>query len=96
MKHTFVWLTALALTLPQISNAESVTMTKDEQNALAAVETMTTAFQNKDIASVMAAYENSATVVFEPGAPITDRAVLEQMFTGMTMVNPIFIYSSGH
>ena len=50
MKHTFVWLMALALTFPQISTAESTDMTKGEQNALAAIEAMTAAFQNNVIA----------------------------------------------
>lgn len=95
MKHTFVWLMALGLTLPQFTTAESTTMTKDEQNALATVEAMTAAFQNKDIASVMATYEDHATVVFEPGAPVSDHAVLEQMFAGMAAANPAFVYA-GH
>jgi len=86
---------ALALTLPKISIAESTMMTQDEQNVLATVETMTAAFQNKDIAGVLATYEPSATVAFEPGSPISDNAVLEQMFTGMAAINPVFDYA-GH
>ena len=86
---------ALALTLPKISIAESTMMTQDEQNVLATVETMTAALQNKDIAAVMAIYEPSATVAFEPGSPISDNAVLEQMFTGMAAINPVFDYA-GH
>ncbi|MFT6451575.1 MAG: ketosteroid isomerase-like protein [Halocynthiibacter sp.] len=96
MKHTFVWLTTLALALPQLSIAEGKTMTKDEQNVLATIETMTSAFQNKDIASVMATYENSATIVFEPGSPIFEKAVQEQMFAGMASLNPVFEYARGH
>jgi ketosteroid isomerase-like protein len=95
MKHTFVWLMALALLLPQIAKAESTAMTHDEKNVLSAVETMTAAFQNKDMARVMASYEDVATVVFEPGSPVNDRAVLEQMFDGMAGVNPVFSYA-GH
>jgi len=95
MKNTLVWVMALALTLPQISIAESTMMTQDEQNALATVETMTAAFQNKDIAGVMATYESSATVAFEPGTPVSDNAVLEQMFTSMAAIDPVFNYA-GH
>lgn len=95
MKHTFVWLMTLVLAFPQITTAESTTMTKDEQNALSAVETMTQSFQDKDIDRVMAAYETPATVLFEPDTPISDAAVLEQMFRQMAMVNPVFVYS-GH
>ncbi len=96
MKHALAWLTALALTIPQISTAEGQTMTQDQKDVLAAVETMTTAFQRNDIAGVMASYESEATVVFEPDAPISDAAQLEQMFSGMAAVNPEFDYSSGH
>lgn len=95
MKNTFVWIMALALSFPQISIAESTMMTQDEQNALATVEMMTAAFQDKDIAGVMATYESSATVAFEPGSPISDNAVLEQMFTGMSAISPVFDYA-GH
>ena len=95
MKHAFAWLTALALTLPQISTAESQTMTQDQQDVLNAVQTMTSSFQGKDITSVMASYESKATVLFEPGLPISDEAQLEQMFTGMAAVNPVFSYA-GH
>jgi uncharacterized protein (TIGR02246 family) len=95
MKSTLVWVMALALTLPKISIAESTMMTQDEENVLATVETMTAALQNKDIAAVMAIYEPSATVAFEPGSPISDNAVLEQMFTGMAAINPVFDYT-GH
>lgn len=95
MKHTFVWLVALALTFPQILTAESETMTQDQQNALHTIETMTAAFQSKDIDGVMSTYESSATVLFEPGTPVSDKAMLEQMFAGMAAANPVFDYA-GH
>lgn len=96
MKHAFAWLMALALTTPQISKAEGLNMTQDQQDTLAAIQTMTAAFQKNDIPSVMASYESEATVVFEPGAPVSDAAQIEQMFSGMAMVNPIFEYPAGH
>lgn len=95
MKHAFAWLTALALAIPQISTAESQTMTQDQQDVLNAIQTMTSNFQGNDIAGVMASYETEATVVFEPGSPISDQAQLEQMFAGMAAVNPVFEYA-GH
>lgn len=95
MKHAFAWLTALALAIPQISTAESETMTQDQQDVLNAIQTMTSNFQGNDIAGVMASYETEATVVFEPGSPVSDMAQLEQMFAGMAAVNPVFVYS-GH
>ena len=96
MKHAFAWLMALALSTPQILAAEGQTMSNDFKNVHATVETMTAAFQDKDIASVMAAYESEATVVFEPDMPISDTAQIEKMFAGMAMANPEFTYPVGH
>lgn len=96
MKHATAWLMALALISPTQTNAEGQTMTDDQKNVLAAIKTMTSAFENKDITQVMQSYEPSATVVFEPGAPVNENGVLEQMFTHMAMVNPKFSYAQGH
>ena len=74
MKHAFAWLTALALTIPQISTAESQAMTQDQQDVLNAIQTMTSNFQGNDIAGVLASYEAEATVLFEPGTPEIGRA----------------------
>lgn len=98
MKHTLVWLMALAMCVTLATtklSAQGTQMTKDQQDVLAAVQTMTAAFMNKDIDTVMASYENVATVVFEPGSPVSDRTTLTEMFTGMSGVNPVFSYS-GH
>jgi len=70
-------------------------MIEEKQNVLNAITKMTEAFQNKDIDGVMACYEPNAVVVFEPESPISDVNVLREMFTGMSMANPLFIYS-GH
>lgn len=96
MKPAFVWLMALAVTLPQTSTAEGNDMTQDQQNILAVIETMTNSFQAADIARVMGSYEPGATVVFEPDAPVNDAKQLEQMFGGMTAMNPVFDYPAGH
>ncbi len=95
MKHAFAWLTALALAIPQISTAESQTMSQDQEDVLNAIQTMTSNFQGNDIAGVMASYETEATVVFEPGSPVSDAEQLEQMFAGMATVKPVFEYA-GH
>lgn len=96
MKHTIVCLTALALILPQISKAKGIKMSQNEQNALAAIETMTTAFQNKDLSGVMASYESPATIVFEPGVPVSNPIQIEQMFGSMALIDPVFEYPEGH
>lgn len=96
MKHALAWAMTLALFHPQLSLAEGQNMTLDQKNVLAAVEHMTHSFQASDIASVMASYEEKATVVFEPEAPVSDNEQLEQMFSGMAALKPVFDYPSGH
>jgi ketosteroid isomerase-like protein len=96
MKHAFAWALALAFTIPQISNAEGMNMTQDQQDVLAVIETMTSAFQANDIPTVMNAYQNAPTVLFEPGVEVTDSTMVEQMFSGMAAASPNFIYPNGH
>lgn len=96
MKHAFAWLMALAVTIPNISTAEGQKMTQDQQDVLSAIETMTAGFQAGDLAKVMQSYEPAATVVFEPEAPVSDAAQLEQMFAGMAAMGPEFTYPAGH
>lgn len=96
MKHAFACLVALTLTIPQTLTAEGIPMTQDEQKILATISTMTKAFQNNDIEAVMASYEARATVMFEPGVPVSDASQLRQMFSAMAMVNPAFDYPAGH
>ncbi len=74
---------------------EKQKMTQEEQNVLNAIDKMTSSFQNKDIDGVMACYEPEAVVVFEPEKPVSNREILKEMFSGMSMVNPVFTYS-GH
>lgn len=81
-----------------IVNAQTIKtkkMTEEQQNVLNAITKMTEAFQNKDIDGVMACYEPKAVIVFEPESPISDTTILREMFTGMSMANPIFTYG-GH
>ncbi|MBT8152315.1 DUF4440 domain-containing protein [Epibacterium ulvae] len=96
MKHVFAWIIALAVIIPHNLAAEDHGATKDEKDVLAAIQTMTGSFQSGDIDTVMNSYESKATVLFEPATPVSDRAVLEQMFTGMAAINPVFDYNKGH
>ncbi len=70
-------------------------MKVEQQNVLNTIKRMTTAFQNKNIDKVMSCYEPNAVVVFEPESPVSDATVLREMFTGMSMANPVFTYK-GH
>jgi len=76
-------------------NKEGKTMSTTENNIIATIERMTTAFHNGDIESVMASYENKATVVFEPETPVSTPAVIREKFQGAFTLNPQFSYS-GH
>lgn len=97
MKHAAAWLMAIALSTPQISTAEEgQKMSQETHRVHALVKTMTQAFQNKDIASVMVAYEDVATVVFEPNTPISDPTQIKQAFSGMAGLSPQFTYPKGH
>ena len=87
---------AVLFFMPAITNAEEGTkMTKDRENVLAAVQTMTEALHDGNIDGVMSSYEPGAAVMFEPGKSITDPAVLTRMFQGAFTLNPRFTYS-GH
>src|SRR5262245_34302281 len=55
-------------------------MSYDEKQVLATVERMTAAFQNGDFDNIMNAYENNAVIVFEPGRPVSDPAVVRATF----------------
>jgi len=77
------------------NNKEGDSMSTDENNVLNVIENMTTSFHNGDIEGVMATYEKNATIMFEPGKPVSDPAVLREMFKGAFALNPKFSYS-GH
>ncbi|MCR9135517.1 MAG: DUF4440 domain-containing protein [Alphaproteobacteria bacterium] len=93
----FLNLTALiALCLAAPAHAEQGdTMPKHHEDILATVEKMTAAFHSADLESVMDSYEDTATVVFDPAAPISDPAVIRSMFQGAFTMNPKFSYG-GH
>ncbi len=71
------------------------TKSEDSASVLETVQRMTAAFHSGDLAGVMASYQQPATVVFEPEAPIDDRAQIEAMFEGSFAMRPKFEYS-GH
>ncbi len=98
MLKNLVVLTLVALSFCSIAVADNIRgkkMSIDEKNVLNVVENMTASFHRGDIEGVMKSYEKNATVVFEPGKPISDPAVLREMFKGAFTLNPKFTYS-GH
>jgi len=77
------------------NNKEENVMTTDKRNVLNVITKMTESFHSGDIEGVMASYEKNATVVFEPGKPVSAPAILRKMFEDAFALNPSFSYS-GH
>ncbi|GAA6134647.1 hypothetical protein NBRC116188_14360 [Oceaniserpentilla sp. 4NH20-0058] len=68
----------------------------NQTNILKTIKSMTAAFNNKDITGVLAAYEQDAAVMFEPGTSVSSKDALRQNFESMFQVNPKFTYPKGH
>ena len=94
MKHAAAWLMALALSAPSLIAGESK-MNAEETKVLSLIETMTEAFEAKDIETVMATYEPMATVMFEPGQETSEGPAIEAAFSAATAISPNFTYA-GH
>ena len=75
---------------------QTKTMTKDELAVLQTVETMTKAFNGKDIEVVMGSYQKDALVIFEPGMQVRNFKQLKEMFLAAFAINPKFEYPQGH
>lgn len=69
-------------------------MQTDTANVIEAVEAMTRAFHAGDLAGVMASYEPTATVVFEPGMPVSERSAQEAQFEALFGMRPRFTYGA--
>lgn len=93
---TIFTLIVLSFTSAAITNDKGCDkMSIDKKDVLSVIENMTASFHNGDIEGVMASYEKKATVMFEPGKPVSDPAILREMFKGFFELNPKFSYS-GH
>lgn len=96
MRHflTTIALITGCLAAPALADKGN-TMNLDQQDVLATIKSMTEAFHSGDIDGVMSSYEDRATVVFEPDAPVSDPAIMRTMFQGTFTLDPKFSYS-GH
>ncbi len=92
---TIAVLAASVLALTIASSAEQESMSAEEITVLMTIEKMTASLQDADIDGVMSTYENGASVVFEPGAPVSDQAAIHQIFSEMAAFKPEVTYS-GH
>ncbi len=70
-------------------------MSIEETTVLTTLEKMTASLQDANIDAVMATYETGASVVFEPGAPVSNQAIIRQVFSEMAAMQPEVTYS-GH
>ncbi|MEH6348026.1 MAG: DUF4440 domain-containing protein [Bermanella sp.] len=97
-KHTRVILLLLSglLGSSMAASKENNTEMTASNQVLQAIQTMTHAFQQKNITGVLNSYEEGAAVLFEPGQAISDPATIKQMFEGAFQINPIFDYPNGH
>ena len=77
------------------SSTPTTTSESDRQAVLNTVKEMTAAFQAGDIDKVMASYADGATIVFEPGAPVSDPAQQRAAFQQFFAAKPEFTYA-GH
>ena len=96
MKRAFAWQITIGLAIPQISTAEGNNTLQDQEDVLAAIKIMTSAFESNDIEQVMETYESVATVAFEPASPVGDPKQMKKMFSAMASLNPEFTYVNGH
>lgn len=91
--------TLLAMGLSNISLAnhhEDKKMNSEEDKVAHVVQVMTEAFNNRDMDSIIASYENGAAIMFEPGKAISNTETIKQLFKGFFQVNPKFTYPKGH
>lgn len=97
IKHSRVIALALSGLLgSSMASGQSTTEMTANNQVLQAIQTMTQAFQQKNINGVLNSYEKGAAVMFEPGQAISDPVIIKQMFEGAFQINPKFNYPNGH
>jgi ketosteroid isomerase-like protein len=96
IQSIFVLLIISLSNVARAENTEEKIMNSDKAKILSTIESMTSAFNQKDIGGVLASYEGGAMVMFEPGAPVSAPELLKQMFEGAFQINPKFDYPNGH
>lgn len=67
----------------------------EERAVLATVQRMTSAFHAGDVPAILETYAPEATVVFEPGAALSEADAIREAFTAASAMQPRFTYS-GH
>jgi ketosteroid isomerase-like protein len=67
-------------------------MATTDQDVQATIDRMTAALGKADIDGVLATYESSATVVFEPESPVSTLAALREKFEDLVAIAPRFAF----
>lgn len=65
-------------------------MNGEQKKVLSTITKMGHDYNSRDIQAVMAAYEASPVVVFEPGKPVSEPAAIRAAFESSLAVNPNF------
>ncbi|WP_162009414.1 nuclear transport factor 2 family protein [Labrenzia sp. CE80] len=95
LKTTAAIVGLVATTLNPTFATETHEMNEEQKQVMKAIETMTSDFQKSDYDKVMDAYEAQASVVFEPGKPVSDPLHVRQGFEAFGAMKPVFTYA-GH
>ena len=88
--------TSIHLGAESIASDEHLGGSLEEKLVLSVITSMTEAFNQKNMAGIMASYESGAGVVFEPGRQVSGSSQLMSMFNQAFQINPAFSYPNGH
>lgn len=103
---TLKYLTSTSLLLTSVSWAagnitgnktmSELSIEPTEQQIVSVVHTMTNAFHQADIETVMSSYESNVAIMFEPGTAISDLEQIQAIFKQWFTMKPQFTYPNGH
>lgn len=99
-KTSIYLLTVLTFELVSFGNAQTTEKMEtdfntEQKKVYSTIEKMVASFHAKDINGVLATYEDSAIVMFEPQKPVSGKDNLKMAFTQFAAMNPKFTFT-GH
>jgi len=68
------------------------TRAQEQTEVLSTIETMVSAFEAGNLEEVMATYEPGATIIFEPGNPVSGTRSIEQAFKQAFEMSPKYTF----
>ena len=93
---TYALVATSLMVSPMAMSEERNDVMSENHKVVAAIETMTNAFNARNITPILSSYETGAAVMFEPGKQVVGTDTLKQMFEGAFQLNPQFTYPNGH